>query len=104
MNVLIISARADYGGGPEHIYQLIKNSSKDIEYFIACPKEKPYWDLYTELVGEKKIEIPHRKFSLFHLCGDQHLIGLILKSLNTSTHCSAKTLYGTATIKTIFLS
>ena len=93
MNVLIISARADYGGGPEHIYQLIKNSSKDIEYFIACPKEEPYWNLYFKIVGDKIYEIPHRKISLLHL---YKLLNLI-KSNNIQlihTHGKGAGIYG----------
>ncbi len=67
INVLIISSRADFGGGPEHIYRLLDNSSERFEYYVACPKDEPYWDLYSKIVGDNKIEIPHRKISLSHL-------------------------------------
>ena len=93
MKVLIISARADYGGGPEHIYRLIKNSCIDIEYYIACPKEKPYWNLYFKIVGDKIYEIPHRKISLLHL---YKLLNLI-KSNNIQlihTHGKGAGFYG----------
>lgn len=63
--VLLITVRADYGGGPEHVYRLIKNMDTNIEYYVACPEEEPYWDRYTQLLGkEKLIKIPHRKFTL----------------------------------------
>jgi len=63
--VLLITVRADYGGGPEHVYRLIKNMDSNIEYYVACPEEEPYWDRYTRLLGEGKlIKIPHRKFKL----------------------------------------
>ena len=63
INVLIISSRADFGGGPEHIYRLLDNSSERFEYYVACPKDEPYWDLYSKIVGDNKIEIPHRRIS-----------------------------------------
>ncbi|MGG0237420.1 glycosyltransferase [Bacillus rhizoplanae] len=63
--VLLITVRADYGGGPEHVYRLMKNMDNDIEFYVACPQEEPYWDRYKELLGEEKlIKIPHRKFVL----------------------------------------
>ncbi|EEM26014.1 alpha(1,3)rhamnosyltransferase EpsG [Bacillus thuringiensis serovar thuringiensis str. T01001] len=37
----------------------------NIEYYVACPEEEPYWDRYTQLLGEGElIKIPHRKFKL----------------------------------------
>ncbi len=65
MKVLIITVRADTGGGPEHIYQLIKNSHNKIEYFIACPDDEPYFKRYENIVGREKILIiPRRRFSI----------------------------------------
>ena len=64
MRVLIITVRADFGGGPEHIYQLIKHKTK-IEYFIACPDDKPYYERFEmEINSARMIEIPHRKFNV----------------------------------------
>lgn len=64
MKILLISSRADFGGGPEHLYQLVKHLSKDTIPYIACPKDFPYWDKYSELIGkENLIEIPHRELS-----------------------------------------
>ncbi len=63
--ILIISARADFGGGPEHIYRLIQNLKDEIEFYIACPNDYPYWNRYESLVrAERMIVIPHRKFKL----------------------------------------
>ncbi len=60
----MITARADFGGGPEHLFKLVEKLSSGIEIFIACPKDFPYWDRYAKLVGEDRlIEIPHRKFT-----------------------------------------
>ncbi len=60
----MISARADYGGGPEHLFQLIKHLPPEFEIFVACPNEKPYWERYSKAIGRERLfEIPHRKFS-----------------------------------------
>ncbi|SEO72197.1 glycosyltransferase [Propionispora vibrioides] len=62
--ILHITVRADYGGGPEHVYQLINQLNDKCVNFIACPKERPYWNKYSDVVGEGNlIEIPHRKLS-----------------------------------------
>lgn len=63
--ILMVSVRADHGGGPRHIYQLIRNLTRKFEIFIACPQEKPYWNLFREVVGNSNmISLPHRAFSL----------------------------------------
>lgn len=62
--ILHITVRADYGGGPEHVYQLINQLNDKCVNFIACPQERPYWDKYSDVVGKGNlIEIPHRKLS-----------------------------------------
>ena len=66
--ILHITVRADYGGGPEHVYQLINQLNDKCVNFIACPQEKPYWAKYSNVVGkEKLLVIPHRKFSFIYL-------------------------------------
>jgi len=68
LRILMISLRADYGGGPEHVYRLIKYIRNEADVFVACPKEEPYWDRYVTLVGEQNmIELPHRKLSISRL-------------------------------------
>lgn len=68
INVLIISARADFGGGPKHIYSLVNQLKNKINFYIACPKDYPYYDLYSKLITENNIiGIPHRKFRLSNL-------------------------------------
>lgn len=63
--LLIITVRADYGGGPEHIFRLLPFIVKEYDVYIACPKDEPYYDKFSELVGSKRIiVIPHRKFSI----------------------------------------
>ena len=68
--VLMITARADYGGGPKHVYLLIKYLSDKIDFFAACPNDQPYYKIFTELCGENNLYlIPHRKFSIGRLLG-----------------------------------
>lgn len=65
LRILLITVRADIGGGPEHVFRLLKGFYGEIEAFIAAPNDKPYFLKYKEIVGEKRIiEIPHRKFLL----------------------------------------
>ncbi len=67
-NILMISARADLGGGPEHLYQLTKRLKSDFNIFIACPNDKPYRERYAEEIGKNNLFIiPHRKFSIIKL-------------------------------------
>lgn len=68
LKILIITARADFGGGPEHIFRLIQKLKDNIDFYIACPDDYPYKKKYSELVtGSKIILIPHRKFILKEL-------------------------------------
>jgi len=64
----MITGRADFGGGPEHVYQLaraIVRSAGGPVVHIACPREEPYWSRYQSLIGPDRIlEIPHRRFTL----------------------------------------
>lgn len=67
-NILIITVRADFGGGPEHIYSLIKELYKENNFYIACPDDFPYKKKYADILGENRIIlIPHRKFKLSYL-------------------------------------
>lgn len=65
MNVLFITSRADIGGGPEHLFQLVKSAPDGARPFIACPDDAPYAARYETLVGQQNIlPIPHRAFTL----------------------------------------
>lgn len=67
MRVLHITARADFGGGPEHVFlQVMEQIKRDgIECFVACPDDYPYNARYSELVGNSKVtQLPHRAFSI----------------------------------------
>ncbi len=63
-NILIITVRADFGGGPEHIYNIIPFLQKQYNVFVAAPNDDPYMKRFTGQVGKQNIiEIPHRKFT-----------------------------------------
>ncbi|MGE5364450.1 MAG: glycosyltransferase [Bacteroidota bacterium] len=63
--ILMITARADFGGGPEHLFRLLQNLSPEYSVYIACPEEYPYWNRFRDIIGETGlIRIPHRKFAL----------------------------------------
>ena len=65
MKILLITLRADHGGGPKHVDLLINNLSNEVEIFVACPQDKPYYNLWSESKNVKDIfTLPHRKFSL----------------------------------------
>ncbi len=70
LRILMISARADFGGGPEHLYRLISLLADKHDIFAAIPDEKPYYELIAGIIGKERIFIlPHRKFTLSHLTG-----------------------------------
>lgn len=70
MKILFITIRADHGGGPKHVDLLINNLSSEIEIYLACPQDKPYYDLWSESKKIKDIfALPHRKFSVKKLLG-----------------------------------
>ncbi len=61
--ILMISVRADHGGGPRHLYQLIQNIHNDFEVYVACPFEEPYSSLFQKIVGKQNMKaVPHRQF------------------------------------------
>lgn len=61
-SVLLITVRADFGGGPKHIDVLLSKISYPV--YIACPRDDPYyaiWKQHPKVMGI--IVIPHRKFT-----------------------------------------
>jgi glycosyltransferase involved in cell wall biosynthesis len=64
-NILLVSVRADFGGGPKHIDILIKNLDPSYNLYLACPDDKPFYEEWQRLKQVKGIiTIPHRKFNL----------------------------------------
>ena len=64
-SILYISVRADFGGGPEHLFRLVNGLSDKYKTFIACPNDYPYYEKYSKIIGKQNlVEIPHRKFGI----------------------------------------
>ncbi len=63
--IIHITVRADFGGGPEHIFRLTKQLLGEFDFYFAAPNDFPYYDRYSQMCGsEKLITIPHRKFRI----------------------------------------
>ncbi|WP_306256706.1 glycosyltransferase [Pararhizobium sp. IMCC21322] len=63
--VMISIARADTGGVPEHVFQLVKALDGQVEFHIACPTDRPYYQRFITLLGQDRIvEIPHRRLTV----------------------------------------
>lgn len=63
-SVLLVSVRADHGGGPRHVERLLRHLPDHIEAHVACPNEPPYHDRFRQLTQSRALEIPHRRFDL----------------------------------------
>ncbi len=64
LRILLISARADVGGGPFHVDLLARYLPPNIERWIACPDEEPYASAWKrEPAVRGIISIPRRRFS-----------------------------------------
>lgn len=65
MKILLLTLRADHGGGPYHVDLLINNIASNFELFVACPNDKPYHECWqTNKKVQNIYELPHRKFNL----------------------------------------
>lgn len=65
MKILLITLRADHGGGPYHVDILINHLSSSFKIFLACPNDRPYFDKWQ--LNHKVTDIfnlPHRKFDI----------------------------------------
>jgi len=64
VRLLLITARADIGGGPRHVDLLARHLPGHVERWIAAPNDEPYaaqWRALRSVRG--RFEIPHRRFS-----------------------------------------
>lgn len=64
IRVLMISASATYGGGPQHIYDLAKLLRKQVCVDIACPRQDPFYTRFAQVIAGEICEIPERKFTI----------------------------------------
>ena len=63
--VLLLTSRADFGGGPEHIFQLLSHISQTYDCYVACPQDKPYYEKYITILSPGKVlHLPHRSFHI----------------------------------------
>lgn len=63
--ILFLTVRADFGGGPEHLWRLLQAVPEGVTAYVACPEEYPYYERFREIVGDSNIiELPHRTFSM----------------------------------------
>jgi len=81
INILLITVRSDTGGGPKHVFDLVrtlKEKYQDNKISIASPADLPYGPKFRDL-AHKHFEIPHRKFSIIKFlslliyCKDQNI-------------------------------
>lgn len=63
IHVLLVSVRADHGGGPKHIELLLENQSSNVEAHVACPDDPPYRSRFESLTGGRIFSMPHRRFT-----------------------------------------
>jgi len=67
VNILFISSRADVGGGPLQMFDIISNIDRDkFTPFAALPYEKPFYDKISSL-GVKVIPIKKRAISIIDI-------------------------------------
>lgn len=59
-----MTARADVGGGSRHLELLLEQWGAGVEAHVACPRDRPFWDVYRRLAAGRLVEIPHRKFTV----------------------------------------
>ena len=62
--VLMITASASYGGGPQHVYDLAKSLRNEVCVYIACPRQEPFYEKFQDVIDGELVEIPVRRFSL----------------------------------------
>lgn len=65
MNILYITVRSDFGGGPKHVNQLIEKLCDKYNIYVAAPINEPYGILWKQNSNIKDFfEIPFRKLDL----------------------------------------
>jgi len=63
--IILVTLRADLGGGPYHVDLILKNLSGDFNFYLAAPINKPYGIQWQELLGKDNFfELPFRSFSV----------------------------------------
>lgn len=65
-NVLHVSVRSDYGGGPKHIETLLRLLGRRYTFFCAAPTSGAHFNTFNDLSAEC-FPLPYRAFSLLAL-------------------------------------
>ena len=64
INLLILNGRSDFGGGPKNVYRLLRQINKnDLNIYIACPNEEPYFYKLKQIEGIHVLNFNLRKLS-----------------------------------------
>lgn len=65
LRVAQITASSAIGGGPEHVWQLLRHlPDKRIECFVAAPRRWPYQERFESIVGSDRFQpLPQRRWS-----------------------------------------
>lgn len=62
--IILITVRADFGGGPYHIDLILKNLYENFIFFVAAPLDKLYGIQWQQLLGKENFfELPFRSFN-----------------------------------------
>lgn len=70
LRVLFVTLRADFGGGPEHLWHLLQHVPDDVVTCVACPEDYPYYGRYCVHIGRENVFVlPHRAFRCSMLLG-----------------------------------
>jgi glycosyltransferase involved in cell wall biosynthesis len=65
LRVLQVTGRADHGGGPEHILQLLEAFGPGVEAWVAAPADGVYVSRYRQRLGDDRLlAVPARRFSM----------------------------------------
>jgi glycosyltransferase involved in cell wall biosynthesis len=65
LRVLLVTGRADHGGGPEHILQLVEAFGPGVEVSVAAPADGVYVPRYKQRLGEGRLlAVPERRVSM----------------------------------------
>lgn len=67
IKVIHVSISSSYGGGPEHIYQLIGGLPNQFENHVACPDNGPYFSKFKNITSGRITTLPFRKFKIKYL-------------------------------------
>jgi glycosyltransferase involved in cell wall biosynthesis len=87
LKVLMITMRADFGGGPTHIDMLLR-TTVPIDFYIACPDDKPYFSKWKTYGNIKHVfEIPHRSIDVVKII---RLILFVKKNKISIVHSHGK--------------